>query len=157
MRKISSLAMILVILMMMVASAAGQDKLGHLKQYLNQYPDDEFLNLAEIRAPLTKLLGNELKHFKQNMGVVTPMDFIQGHLVANGCMAHNCVYEKTILAINLTSGEMTVAILSDCQHITIFSEVTDKYEFLPVAVKKWVEESERDCRRKVNVKITLKK
>jgi hypothetical protein len=145
-------------LFLLGSAAAAAEKLGHLRQFIGKYPDEQFMELPEIDQPLKRLLGGKISHFRQNLGVYVPMDFIQGHLVATGCQPHNCRMEKTILAVNLLTGQLTVAIMSQCRTIHIYSQATDNWNYLPVAVQKWVEEVQKvDCRTSIGPKIIYQK
>ena len=155
-RKLLLVAVVLTALM--VGPALGAEKFGHLRQFIGQYPDEQFMDLPEIQTPLKKLLGGRISQFRQNMGVYVPMDFVQGHLVATGCQPHNCRMQKTILAVNLVTGQLTVALLTDCKQIHIYSQATDNWNYLPVAVQKWVEEVQKvDCRASIGPRIIYKK
>jgi hypothetical protein len=147
------LAMAIIAVLAVTVNAWAAGRYDYLKNYINQYPDDQFFNLPEIQRPLKKLLGGEVKHFRQNMGVVVPMDFIQGNLVATGCQAHNCNYENAVLTINTANGKIAVGILSNCQDITIYSQETDNAFYLPGRVKKWISDCGKGCRKKIPITV----
>jgi hypothetical protein len=129
----------------LAGAAAGQDRFGYLSRHLDTYPDDAFFAVLETRHHLKALVGHDYARFRKNFAVVTPTEFMDGHVVAMGCMAHNCVREKAIVAVNYDTGKVTAGLMTDCRKITIYSQDASQLEHLPAAVQKWVAFCRRGC------------
>ncbi|MBM4284757.1 MAG: hypothetical protein FJ128_05855 [Deltaproteobacteria bacterium] len=147
--KVHAKVLVVLVLLAVAGPAPAQDRFGYLQSHLNTYPDDALFNLLEARHGLKALVGQDYGRLRKNFAVVAPTEEIQGYLVANGCMAHNCWPEKGLLAVNLTTGKLTVGILSDCRKITIYSQEGLRLEQLPGAVQQWVATCRRECGRQI--------
>jgi hypothetical protein len=123
---------------LLAGSAAGQYRDLSLDQYVGKYPDKQFLALAAVHDPLTRLLGRRLKPFLARFQVLTPIDKVSDDVVAQGCVRHNCTNEQAAFAINLNTGAATAASLTEGRYMDIYSASTAKYDDLPPGLRRWI-------------------
>ena len=90
----------------------AQDLRG-LQKYVGKYAGDMFEKEDGLRERLTNLLGSNYKLFMGRWDVTSPIEDHGGILFAEGCMAHACTAEESLLAIDTTHGIIYCAILSD--------------------------------------------
>ena len=108
---------VIVSLLLCLSNTAGaQDKLDSLRSWIGKYPTDEthrpprhFFQFPEIRRPLLKLLSRrDFNRLTGNYKVESPIELVDGYLVATMCLPHVCDAEHALFAANLHDGSMYV-------------------------------------------------
>lgn len=89
------------------------EDLRRLHKYAGQYAGDLFKNEAGLRERLKSLLGQNYKLFMERWDVTAPIEDDGRVLFAEGCMAHACTSEESLLAIDTSGGIISCAVLSD--------------------------------------------
>jgi len=99
-----------------LSSAAGTAyspaQSGNYERYVGKYPSDLFKGEPALKTRLLALLGRNYGLFMSHLGVEMPIENDQGGLVVRGCLPHSCTTEDGILVIDLGTGKLHVAILS---------------------------------------------
>jgi hypothetical protein len=90
--------------------------LDSLGSWAGKYPTDEthrpphhFFQLPGIRRPLLKLLSRrDFNRLTGDYKVESPIELVDGYLVATMCLPHLCDTEHALFAANLHDGSMYV-------------------------------------------------
>ena len=91
---------ILITLSFLVFSAEASSL--DLTNWVRAYPDKRFFNATEIKKPLKKMLtAEQWKRLTETYSTMSQIQLIQGHLVAECCMPHDCPAEHAMLVIDL--------------------------------------------------------
>lgn len=137
-------AILFFIFMICSTFAQTKDDFSHLKQFGGDYYSDQVLDDAKVNPILKKMMGKEYKHLRENLSVTGAVDVISGDLVIQGNADHKGGEEMGIFVLNLYSGLIRTAILSNGK-ITIYcSKASDEYfkstdfDSLPYSIKTWV-------------------
>jgi hypothetical protein len=96
------------------SSSSDQD----LSRYVGRYPNDLFRGVPGLRTRLRTLLGTSYKSFFDRMQTEAPIDKDGRVLIVRACMAHSCGIDEAILAINLDSDTLHVAIKTNSRYRT---------------------------------------
>jgi hypothetical protein len=136
---------------LLVAGAAARDRDVDLDKYVGKHPDRQFLALTAVHDPLAKLLGKRLDKFLRALEVTAPMEQVGRDLVASGCMAHNCTVEQSAFAIDLDSGKVVAASITEGKYFDIYSNGISNYDDLPPGIRHWISSrtSQSDTFRKM--------
>jgi len=94
-------------------SGTETEDLRSLHKYSGQYANDMFKNEAGLRERLKSLLGPNYKLFMERWDVTSPIEDDGNILFAEGCMAHACTSDESLLAIDTSKGIIYCAVLSD--------------------------------------------
>ena len=94
------------------ANAGLANEQSDLSSYVGKYPSDLLRGEANLKTRLRELLGANYTSFTGRLQTEMPIERDGDVLIARGCMAHQCTIEESILAINLSDGELYVAIKS---------------------------------------------
>jgi hypothetical protein len=89
------------------------EDLRSLQKYVGKYAGDMFKKEAGLKQRLTNLLGSNYQLFMERWDVTGPIEDDGGILFAEGCMAHACGSEESLLAIDTSKGIIYCAVLSD--------------------------------------------
>lgn len=89
------------------------EDLRSLEKYAGQYAPDMFEKEAGLKERLRNLLGANYQLFMERWDVTAPIEEQGAILFAEGCMAHACGSEESLLAIDTSKGVISCAILSD--------------------------------------------
>ena len=108
----------------MVAKWAGSDD------------TDALLADPAVKAQLTRLLGKELAHLKQNLDVRGSVDLISGVLALSGNATHGGGEEEAVVCIAPMGPVVQAAILSKGV-ITAYA-ADGKYDSLLLCIKDWI-------------------
>jgi hypothetical protein len=105
-----------------LAVAAGATANGSLKgsagdaqrlaKYKGHYPSELFRKEPALKQRLRKLLGTRYQFFSNRLQTEVPIENDGGVLIVQGCEAHQCTIEVSILAIELDADKLHVAIKS---------------------------------------------
>lgn len=134
---------LLLVLLFTPAAQACSGKLSRMLTYAGEYKTAEVLGDPAVDAALTRLLGSELAHLKRNLGVAGPVDLISSDLVISGNAPHQGGEENAIVDINVYSGAVAAAILSQGK-IAIYADTGKTMsgmayeEAVPLAIKDWL-------------------
>jgi hypothetical protein len=94
-----------------------------------------------VRASLQRLPPSVQAHLFRNLEVHGPVDLVSCHLALSGNVAHMGGLENAILDVNLYSGAVTVALLSQ-DKITVYlgedPTAGSGYNAVPASVRWWV-------------------
>ena len=115
------------------------EDLSGLEKYAGQYAGDMFKKEARLKQRLSNLLGSNYQLFMDRWDVTAPIEEDGSILFAEGCMAHSCTIEESLLAIDTSNGIIYCAILSDSLggKFRTFSEPNGS---LPSVMKKRMQE-----------------
>jgi len=92
---------ILIVLSFLVVSAEASS-LDTTNYWVRAYPDKRFFNTPEIKKPLKNMLTPEQwKRLTETYSVMSQIQLIQGHLVAECCVPHDCPAEHAMVVIDL--------------------------------------------------------
>ena len=83
-----------------------------LSRYAGRYPSDLFRGVPSLRTRLRTLLRANYKSFFDRLQTEMPIENDDRVLIVRGCRAHQCTLEDSILAIDLATGKLHVAIKS---------------------------------------------
>ena len=125
------------------AQEACPDAAHDLLHYAGTYQSVQLLAEPAVAAKLKKLLGPELAHMKRNLDVVGPVDLISCDLVISGNAEHQGGEENAIVAIDIHSGAVAAAIMSQGK-IAIYADTGKTMagmayeEAVPLAIKDWL-------------------
>ncbi|HKD68734.1 MAG TPA: hypothetical protein VKB84_17965 [Candidatus Binataceae bacterium] len=128
----------IVLACLMAAAAAAKERDLKLDQYVGKYPDRQFLALPAVRDPLARLLGKRLGPFLDRFQVTTPIDRVARDIVAEGCVRHNCGAEQAAFSVDLDTGEVAAATLTEGKYINIYGGSTRSYRNLPPGLRRWI-------------------
>ena|ERR1044071_3169063 len=99
-------------LLLTAISATAQENWNSLTNWIGKYPTDRkesFLKLPAIQSRLRDLLSEEdLKHLTTELSVETPIENINGYLIAKVCQEHCSPCDNAMLALNLKNGAIHV-------------------------------------------------
>jgi len=91
---------ILIALWFLVFSAEASSL--DLTNWVRAYPDKRFFDAPQIKKPLKKMLTPEQwKRLTETYSTMSQIQLIQGHLVAECCLPHDCPAEHAMLVIDL--------------------------------------------------------
>jgi hypothetical protein len=124
-------------LALLAGGAAAQDRDVDLSKYVGKYPDRQFLALPAVHDPLAKLLGQGVGPFLARFQVLSPMEMDGRDLVASGCVQHNCGPEQSAFTIDLDTGEVAAASVTQDKYVDIYSSHTH-YDDLPPGIRHWI-------------------
>lgn len=116
------------------------EDLRRLHQYTGQYANDMFKNEAGLRERLKSLLGRNYQLFMERWDVTAPIEDDGRILFAEGCMAHACGSEESLLAIDTSRGIISCAILSDESLGGKFKTYSEGNSSLPPVMKNKIQE-----------------
>lgn len=111
-------------------------RLTRLVRYAGTYDDYRILNDRAVAAALQRVVGADLDHLMENLGVRGPADYISCHLVISGLAPHSGGSEDGIVAVNVTTGAVSAAIHSEGR-ITVYAE-EGPYSNVPIPIKDWL-------------------
>jgi hypothetical protein len=98
----------------------------NLQSYVGKYPSDLLKAVPDLKTRMKAILGEKYKTFDDRWVVQSPISKVGETLLLQGCMAHNCGMEEAAMAISLTDGKLSFAIMSqNLDHqfsIQVFSE-----------------------------------
>jgi hypothetical protein len=120
------------------AGAAAQQRDLGLEQYVGKNPDQQFLALPAVHDPLARLMGKRLDAFVKRFQAVTPIDKVGRDIVAQGCVRDKCAAEQAAFAIDLDTGEVAAATLTQGRYMNIYSRKTSAYDDLPPGLRRWI-------------------
>lgn len=118
-------------------------ELAGLMSYAGTDRGLQLLDEAPVAATLQKQLGPEVAHLKRNLAVAGPVDLISCDLVLSGNAEHRGGEENAIVDIDLYSGAVAAAILSQGK-IAIYADTgktlpgMEYAEAVPLAIKDWL-------------------
>lgn len=81
-----------------------------LARYAGRYPSELFRSEPDLKQRLRKLLESNYEIFFNRLQTEMPIENRDGVLIVQGCMAHQCTIEVAILAIEVNSDRLHVAI-----------------------------------------------
>lgn len=110
--------------------------LRDLRKYVGKYPRDMFNKEDALRERLNKLLGANYQLFMKRWDVAPPIVKDGDFLFSEGCLAHECTAEESLIAIDTSKGIIHTAVLSKGKFRT-FSEQNSP---LPAVMKKKMQE-----------------
>ena len=84
-----------------------------LEKYVGKYPSELFRNVPALKPRLRALLGSRYQFFFDRLQTEMPIVNDAGVLIVQGCMAHQCTIEVAVLAIDVASDKLHVAIKSN--------------------------------------------
>lgn len=87
--------------------------LSYLQKYVGKYPYEMFKKEEGLKQRLRNLLGANYKLFMDRWDVAGEIEKHGDVLFAEGCMAHSCTVEESLLAIDTSRGIIYCAIMSD--------------------------------------------
>jgi serine/threonine protein kinase len=119
-------------------TAAPRVEQTDLRKYVGTYPFEKFLRLPEIKIPLERVLDGHMEEFKSRFGVLSPIEMVDRDLFASGCREHDCSDNEACFSINVDTGEVVAATLTNGEFIDIYSRTVTNYDELPLAIKRWV-------------------
>jgi hypothetical protein len=93
-------------------NAASSNDAQNLAKYKGRYPSELFRKEPALKTRLRKLLGTRYQFFFNRLQTEMPIENDGGVLIVQGCAAHQCTIEVSILAIELTADKLHVAIKS---------------------------------------------
>lgn len=93
-----------------VSGAAPATERSRWLRYVGRYPSELFRSEADLKQRLRKLLESNYETFFNRLQTEMPIENHDGVLIVQGCMAHQCTIEVAILAIDLSSDKLHVAI-----------------------------------------------
>jgi hypothetical protein len=100
------------------SGAVDAEKTAQLRAWVGKYPFNsdksfaDFFRVRQLSPRLRNLIGKNYYQrltFNDNC-VITPIQMIANHLIIKTCEAHNCASSESLMAINLSDGEIHVAI-----------------------------------------------
>jgi hypothetical protein len=94
------------------ADSNQTDYNSDLGSYAGKYPSDLLAGVPSLKTRLRELLGANYASFTSRLQTEMPIEREGEILIARGCMAHQCTIEEAILAMDLTSSKLWVAIKS---------------------------------------------
>ncbi|MGH8127148.1 MAG: hypothetical protein ACRETC_02120 [Gammaproteobacteria bacterium] len=136
------MALLLAVLYTPTADACT-GKLVRLLTYAGEYKTTQLLNAAVVGDALKRLLGSEFAHLKRNLDVSGPVDLVSCDLIIAGNAPHQGGEENAIIVINVYSGAVAAAILSQSK-IAIYADSAKTMagmtyeEAVPLAIKDWL-------------------
>src|SRR5258708_5302047 len=83
-----------------------------LSRYVGKYPSELFRKESSLKTRLRKLLGTNYQFFFNRLQTEMPIENDGGILIIQGCMAHQCTIEVSVMAIDLANDKLHVAIKS---------------------------------------------
>jgi hypothetical protein len=84
----------------------------NLSRYVGKYPSELFRRESSLKTRLRKLLGTNYQFFFNRLQTEMPIENDGGVLIIQGCMAHQCTIEVSVMAIDLANDKLHVAIKS---------------------------------------------
>ena len=123
---------------LLTGAAAAQERDLGLDRYVGKLPDQQFLALPAVHGPLARLLGKRLEAFLGRFQVVRPIGQVARDIVAEGCVRGDCVAEQAAFAIDLDTGAVAAASLTQGRYMDIYSKSTKKYDDLPPGLRHWI-------------------
>lgn len=118
--------------------AAAQPRDLGLEQYVGKNPGQQFLALPAVHDPLSRLMGKRLDGFVKRFQAVTPIDKVGRDIVAQGCVRDKCAAEQAAFAIDLDTGEVAAATLTQGRYMNVYSRKTSTYDDLPPGLRRWI-------------------
>ncbi len=110
-----------------------------LDKYIGKYPTD-LINDPLIKRKMKKLLGEDYKHFIQNLEVASDVTRDADFYIGSGIAAHSGGYEEAIFAINRKNLDLFVLILSEGKDFRWYSsDKSDSVQF-PAQLETWYNE-----------------
>ena len=106
------------------------------QKYVGTYDTDELLKEPKVRAELTQLLGQELRHLHSNLNTHGQVAFSGASLAISGNAAHMGGEEEAVVCIDAYAMLVHAAIFSRGT-ITVFSRTKD-YKHLPQCITDWI-------------------
>lgn len=123
------------------ASAACTGKLAAMQAYAGNYVSDKDLLAAPaVAARLQQLPAPLREHLERNLGVAGLIDLVDCSLLLTGNAAHEGGEEDAIVAVDLYSGAVTVAIHSHGRtdiYLDKDPTVGSGYAAVPRPVRQW--------------------
>ena len=95
-----------------VSKGSNAGDAHNLAKYKGRYPSELFRKEPALKTRLRKLLGTRYQFFFNRLQTEMPIENDGGVLIVQGCMAHQCTIEVSILAIELDVDKLHVAIKS---------------------------------------------
>jgi hypothetical protein len=115
------------------------EDLRDLRKYDGKYAVDMFKKEDGLKQRLSNLLGSSYQLFMKRWDVTAPIEKSGDILFAEGCMAHECTSEESLLAIDTSKGIISCAILSD-SFGGKFRTFSEQNSGLPSVMKKKMQE-----------------
>ncbi len=115
---------------------AATGKLGHLVKTAGTYDYHSVLNDPAVLGQLRSLLGAELSHLFQNIGVLGPIDFLWSEVWLTGGRAHETDVESAFISVNVVMGTVEAIIYSHGK-TTVYSRARN-YGDLHGATRMWL-------------------
>jgi hypothetical protein len=94
------------------ASERPRNQTRDLMRYVGKYPSELFRREVDLKSRLRRLLGASYNSFFERLHTEVPIEKDGTVLIIRGCMAHECTIEEGILAIDLDTDKLHVAIKS---------------------------------------------
>ncbi|MDR3611756.1 MAG: hypothetical protein P4L27_14395 [Ignavibacteriaceae bacterium] len=118
-------------------SINAQD-LSYLRKYAGG-PSSKVINDSLLNPMIRKLLGNEYKHFTDNLTLSHQINLIDNDIVIQGYANRTGESEPCILVIEINWKKIYAAIGSESK-ITIYADniEPDNYGRLPESIKEWI-------------------
>ena len=117
---------------------------GRLRRYAGAYTWDKMFEEPPVKAQLTRLLGSELDHLKNNLFVAGSIDLIGGFLAISGNAAHRGGEEEAIVCIAEKPVTVHVAILTGGR-IKVYSRAKG-YDGVPICIMDWITQANSEHR-----------
>lgn len=128
----------LALVCLLAGAAAAQERDLGLDRYVGKSPDKQFLALPAVHDPLARLLGDRLEPFLSRFQVLRPIDRVSRDIVAQGCVRNNCAAEQAAFAIDLDTGAVAAASLTQGRYMDIYGKSTTSYDHLPPGLRRWI-------------------
>jgi hypothetical protein len=109
---------------------------GYLAKFAGAYRFLPVLDDPHVAKELSRLVGSDLPHLRQNLLVSGPVDMIDGQIVLTGGRPNQTHEERGYVSVNMYDGEVRAAIYSQGQ-TTIYTEGTN-YEYMENDIKLWI-------------------
>lgn len=117
MRRVIFVAALLIVLCLSGLSTNAGRVAGpvpqNLQSYAGKYPSALLKDVPSLKRRLRVVLGGNYSFFMTRMQTEMPIEYVEGCLVAVGCMAHSCGSEDAVMVIHLGNGKMHCAIRSN--------------------------------------------
>jgi hypothetical protein len=123
---------------LLAGAAAAQERALGLDRYIGKLPDKQFLSVPAVHNPLARLLGDRLDSFLARFQQLTPIDHVSNDIVAEGCVRDNCANEQVAFSIDLDTGQVAAASLTQGKYMDVYSMTTTDFGRLPPGLRRWI-------------------